>query len=341
MITKSARDVTLAEVLVEAVEDLSLGARGLLIEDTSGRLHEMLAEQDRTLTRWDRRAREAQITSPFPPEGPYDFVCLRMPSATEELQMDIHLAHSLLTEGGKLFVYGVNDEGIKSVAKKISARFDAIETLLTKRHCRVWTGVRLEASFGPATLDTLQQKVRLKTPQGPLKLISYPGLFAHGRLDTGTALLLENLPNLKPGARVLDYGCGAGTIAAAMKSISNDAHVTLLDIDALAIYAAQTNVPNENYLVTDHLSDDTSTFDLIISNPPVHTGKDQTYAIFANLCKAAPAHLSKNGHLRVVVQKTVPAARFLEPLFKTVTCVAENSGFRVWSATQKKPPSNK
>lgn len=337
MITKSARDTTMAEVLVEAIEALGLSGHGLLIEDTSGRLHEMLAEEGRSLTRWDRRAREGQKASPFPPqpippEGPFDLICIRMPSANEELQMDIHLAHNLLRDEGRLFVYGANDEGIKSVAKKMAASFGGVETLLTKRHCRVWVGTKSGEDLAPATLDTLQQAVRLKTPQGPLKLISYPGLFAQGRLDTGTALLLENLPNLKPEAQVLDYGCGAGTIAAAMKAVSDDTHFTLLDIDALAIYAAQTNVPNENYLVADHLPKDAGTFDLIISNPPIHTGKNQTHAIFAELCKAAPAHLAKKGQLLVVVQKTVPAARLLEPYFKKAECIAESPGFRIWSA---------
>ncbi len=44
-----------------------------------------------------------------------------------------------------------------------------------------------------------------------LTVASLPGVFSQKKLDVGTALLLNNLPEVMQG-KVLDFGCGAGGV---------------------------------------------------------------------------------------------------------------------------------
>ncbi len=61
------------------------------------------------------------------------------------------------------------------------------------------------------SLESLAQTYELPLAEGPLKVISLPGVFSHGRLDRGSALLLEHLDKL-PSGHLLDFGCGAGVL---------------------------------------------------------------------------------------------------------------------------------
>ena len=76
-----------------------------------------------------------------------------------------------------------------------------------------------------------------------------------------------------------------------------------------------------------------SRFDLILSNPPFHSGQVQDFAMLEDLCAHAPAHLTRGGTLALVVQRTAPAARLLGDAFGQVDLVAENKSFRVWQAS--------
>ena len=64
-------------------------------------------------------------------------------------------------------------------------------------------------------LASLAEIFEVPLADGPLKVVSLPGVFSHGRLDRGTALLLEHLDKL-PSGHLLDFGCGAGVLGAAL-----------------------------------------------------------------------------------------------------------------------------
>jgi 16S rRNA (guanine1207-N2)-methyltransferase len=80
-------------------------------------------------------------------------------------------------------------------------------------------------------LESLAQVFDVPLAEGPLK-VSLPGVFSHGRLDRGTELLLEHLDKL-PSGHLLDFGCGAGVLGAAVKRRYPHNPATL-DVDAFA-----------------------------------------------------------------------------------------------------------
>ena len=249
--------------------------------------------------------------------------------------MNLHLAHALLGKDGSLFLFGSNNEGIKSAHKRMDALYNQISPVMTKRHCRVLSARKANDENSKPQFDDWKELNHIETPQGPLTLATWPGLFAKGRLDRGTEFLLKNLPPLSAGMTVLDYGCGPGTISLALSAIQTDLEISLLDADSVALVAAKENLPDgKSFFCGSSLEAvGKETYDLIISNPPIHTGKEQTFDIFRSLCATAPDHMNNGGRLLCVVQRTVPAARILsETTLKQPEILAEDRSYRIWLA---------
>ncbi|WP_164705779.1 methyltransferase, partial [Pseudomonas viridiflava] len=110
---------------------------------------------------------------------------------------------------------------------------------------------------------------------GPLTVISLPGVFSHGRLDRGSALLLENIDKL-PSGNLLDFGCGAGVLGAAVKRRYPHNEVVMLDVDAFATASSRltlaANGLEAQVLTGDGIDAAPMGLNTILSNPPFHVG---------------------------------------------------------------------
>ena len=169
----------------------------------------------------------------------------------------------------------------------------------------------------------------------PLELAFYPGCFAAGRLDEGTRLLLEAVPAFRDGGRVLDFASGSGIVGAALRARTPDIRLALLDADALALDAARENVPGAEIILADGaagLSGLTAgdRFELIISNPPIHHGRQEDFAVLKALLEQGPKLLKLKGSLVFVVQRTAGAGRLIAALGRKATLLRESPHFQVW-----------
>lgn len=321
-------DFQAAEVMAEVLETAVFEGPALIIGEPTGSLGQAL---EVPFESWARRAGTSTRATPWPAEGPFGTVLVRMTRSAEELKFIMALAARRLIPGGKLFLFGGNDEGIKSAAKAFAPRFETPQTLIAKRHCRVF-GAELKTSPGDNALQGFAEAVRVQTKTLELAWTSWPGMFAHGRLDVGSAFLIEHLPDLEEGARVLDYGCGAGVLSLALQRRAAGLDITLLDNDALALEVATKNVDGTTACLGTSMDalGEAEKFDLILSNPPIHIGKQQTYVMLERLIAEAPDRLNRSGRLRLVVQGTAPVERMMGEVFTQVTAIADNRSFVIW-----------
>lgn len=163
------------------------------------------------------------------------------------------------------------------------------------------------------------------------------GLFASHGLDPGTALLIETLENLAV-ERILDLGCGWGAIGLAAAKSVPDAHVVLTDVNQRAVRLARRNLERNGVRHPDvrlgNLFEPVmgETFDLILSHPPFHAGRE---TVLEFLMKT-PEHLNDSGHLRVV-GKGSQGIRFYQAWLTErwgpeVEVLARGGGYRVVDA---------
>jgi 16S rRNA (guanine1207-N2)-methyltransferase len=292
------------------------------------------------VTRWKRWAEPGEDTTvptAWPPEGTFASGILRLPRGKEELEMEAHALAARLAPGGALLLFGARDEGVVSAPRRLESLLGGeggVTTLAVKARCRV-----IEIRPGP---DAAPRGVLSDWTRGssmviggePRSWVSFPGLFAGGELDAGTALLLRSLPRIPQGSRVLDFGCGTGVIGAEVLAVEPEARVHMLDADALALEAARANVPAARILpAAFDLGGSDGPYDWILSNPPFHEAKGETLKVLKDLVSKAPRALSRKGRLVFVTQRRLPVEALLEEAFRTVAILDQDPVFRVWSGT--------
>ncbi len=308
------REAEIAGVMAEAIELEGQAGPWLIAEDPEGHLEQAGA-------RWSRWSHGEDPGTVWPPEGPFGAATLRIPKSREAFEMAMHAVASRLAPGAPLYVYGGNDEGIKSADKKLATVFGRVEKVLAKRKSRV-----IEArDVGPLRTGLeAWARTRSVTIEGEARdWLSYPGLFAKGGLDEGTQLLLEGVG--RPEGRVLDFGCGTGVVAATLAA--RGCSVEACDADALAVAATR-----HNSGVLTHLGDGWAAvgdqgYDLVVSNPPIHSGKREDFRVLKALLDGAKA---RRVPVCIVVQRQVPVEQLMKAMFDRVSLSVENGRFRVW-----------
>jgi len=302
----------------------------LVCEDTDGYVQRHLTKHGVQAVRWSRWTVGTTVGTTIPPDEPYAGAIIRLPKAVEALNYLLHMVAERLTGNQPIWLYGANDEGIKSAGKRLAPLFDSVRTIGVKNRCRLWQGAR-SAAPAKGSLDEWWSEGTLCLAQSETTWYHLPGVFARGALDDGTALLLESIPDLAPRARVLDFGCGTGVIAAAVRHNCPTAALHLLDADSLALAAAQRNIPHGQC----HPSDGWSLappgpFDLIVSNPPIHRGRSEDYQILTDLLEKSARHLTPKGRLVLVGQTRIHLDKRMRQNFSAPVKLAQNNRFQVW-----------
>jgi 16S rRNA (guanine1207-N2)-methyltransferase len=169
-----------------------------------------------------------------------------------------------------------------------------------------------------------------------LRLQTQPGVFAHRDLDEGTRLLIEAM-QVSPTARVLDWGCGYGVIGIVAAKLATRGHVTLVDSDIRATRLTQRNletngVENADVVLGDGVHDlpPKTRFDVILSNPPTHSGREVLDDLVASAYKA----LRPRGRLYLVINRLLSLRREVDSVFGNSETVARHKGFVVIRAVK-------
>ncbi|MCI8347021.1 MAG: class I SAM-dependent methyltransferase [Bacilli bacterium] len=140
------------------------------------------------------------------------------------------------------------------------------------------------------------------------------GVFSKEGLDFGSRLLLESIPLVEVGAKVLDMGCGYGVFGIVLNKLTN-AYIDMVDVNLRAIHLAKRNLvlndcKNVSIFESNCYSNITSKYNTIITNPPIRAGKKIVYEILMN----AKGYLEPEGNLFLVIRKEQGAKSLISDL---------------------------
>lgn len=232
-----------------------------------------------------------------------------------------------------LYLVGEKRAGIERAAKQLEP-FGRPRKLDSARHCQLWQ-VTVDNPPAAPELAALARHYPVATAEGELQVVSLPGVFSHGRLDVGSRLLLEHLDGLPQGA-VLDFGCGAGVLGAALKRHYPHSALHLLDVDAFAVASSRltlaANGVDGEVIAGRGIADAPGNLAAIVSNPPFHQGVHTDYQATEQLLRDAVRHLRPGGELRLVANSFLRYAPLIEQHLGPCRVLAERDGFRIYSA---------
>jgi 16S rRNA (guanine1207-N2)-methyltransferase len=320
------------DVLLDCLPPWPGSSPVLVVDDPAGLAEDALSGRGMLVTGWRRLAQGKRKASAWPEGSGFVAATLRMPRSKEALDFALDAIATVLAPGGEVFVYGGNDEGIKSVGKRLEQGWAAVETLDARKHSRVWRARLPDAPRPARPLDEHARSSTITVPWGSFEHVVLPGVFAKGGLDDASLLLLASMAAPAPGAHVLDFACGPGTLAQALLLREPSLKLQLLDADAPAVWCAKRNLPGCLVACGDSWGalPTYQRYDLIVSNPPIHSGKARDYTVVKRLIEGAAARLLPKGSLVLVVQAQVPVADTLNAHFDLVEVIAEDGRFKVW-----------
>ncbi len=180
-------------------------------------------------------------------------------------------------------------------------------------------------------LRTREIKVRIRGRC--FRFLTSSGVFSFGKLDRGTELLIKNM-TLEESWKLLDLGCGYGPVGIVASRFVR--HVVMTDINRRAVELTKRNIEVNEVMNAEvrwgNLYEPVrgEKFDSIVTNPPVHAGKDVLREIVIN----APLHLNDAGVLQLVI-RTRQGAKYIKGLmeeaFTEVHELVKGSGYRVYA----------
>jgi 16S rRNA (guanine1207-N2)-methyltransferase len=248
----------------------------------------------------------------------------------------IHKAKRCLKMEGAFYIAIKTKKGAKSVASFMERIYGNVETVKKAKGYRILrsirkpdTGDEVEASYEyQITAELLGRSYTFQTR---------PGIFSRKEIDAGTLLLVEAM-NLHESDTVLDLGCGYGPLGIVASRLARKGEIYLVDTNIRAIRCARYNiVANGCHNAQAYVSDGFEAvsgvdFDIILSNPPTHSGKDVILPFISNSYR----QLKSNGTLFLVVAKPPMYLKMLQQTFGNAEIVRQSERHTVLAAAKRK-----
>ncbi len=296
---------------------------------------------DYAVYRRDREAAEAG--SPFsfsiepPAEGrPHDLAVIFFPKSKEAASLVFAAVSRGLEAGARVMIVGAKRSGVCAADRLIEAAIGPITGTRSARHC-----VLVEAT---KTVETPPEPEALEYTAPILghdvRVVSLPGVFSHGRLDGGTRFLLDNLPPLR-SRRTLDWGSGCGVIGTSLLLADLSKQVDFVDSNVMALEAtrrtlAANGLDGQDVHASDVLSDIRGRYDLIIANPPFHSGQRTDFAATEGLVREVRRHMTRAGRLVIVISSFIKCEPWFRESLASHRIITDNGRFRIIEARRKR-----
>ncbi len=229
------------------------------------------------------------------------------------------------------------------------------------KHMSVSMNAVLSESFGQLDVSHARQKSRVLIARAPhggrepipaaaqiegLEVRAFGGVFAGARLDIGTRLLLESLPDAPVGGTsddpLIDLACGTGIVGAWMATRYPGSYVYACDQSSIAIASAQATmlangIEDRATVVRDDMlstrPSDSASF--VTLNPPFHSAAAVTDLLAPRMFSDVARVLRSGGQLWCVWNSGLKYRPLLERTIGPTEQVARNAKFTVTVSTRR------
>ena len=269
-------------------------------------------------------------------QNTYQYILYRISKEKALSHYVINQANNLLSKTGSLIISGAKQEGIKGYIDRAGSVLTLTQTLKAdKQH---WAGVFQQNTLSTTVLDDKDYRTirAVDNADTDLSFLSKPGVFGWNKIDLGSKLLVANLASLfkqrQAPASILDIGCGYGYLSMHCAQLFTS-DITACDNNGAAVDSCRENFNNSRItgqvIATNCTQGIDTLFDLIVCNPPFHTGFDTHNDLTDLFLRGANKNLAKDGIAVFVVNLHIPLARKALSYFNDVQILAENNHFKV------------
>ena len=171
-----------------------------------------------------------------------------------------------------------------------------------------------------------------------LSFLSDLGVFSKDRLDFGTHVLLQSLPDFSDRKSLIDVGCGVGCIGICLKKAYPNLEVLMLDVNERCIALTKKNIENnkiEATVLKSSLYENVNgSYEIIISNPPIRAGKKIVFGVVEDGFDL----LKNGGEVYIVIQKKQGAdsmKKKMEEVYGNVEVISKEKGYFVFKSIKR------
>lgn len=275
-------------------------------------------------------------------------VAIRIPEQRlAQLQL-LRDAFRVLCLGGRCYIAGATNEGIKPAARVLERIFGNANVLAHDSGYRIVVATkRSESLLGTEDIQSqfldsdVFNELAVVLRGHSLKLFSRPGVFSWDHLDEATSILADVM-RVRGGDSVLDLGCGSGALGLVAANLSETGGVCMVDADVEAVRSSQRSVTGAGIANARVLASDVAAavinerFDVVVTNPPFHVGKATDLRVPLQFIEESWEVLSPGGSLFLVANRTLPYERAIVQRFGNIDTVHDGRRFKVLSATKER-----
>jgi 23S rRNA (guanine1835-N2)-methyltransferase len=277
------------------------------------------------------------LPSTSPLRGKFDLVLMKVPKNLALLEYQLIQLKPHLADNARLMLAGMVKAMPPSIWKLLEKITGPTETSRAQKKARIIT-VRPNPQ-----LPQISSKYPLswKLEDTDFTLVNHANTFSREKLDNGTRLMLQHLPETEGEGDIVDLGCGNGVLGLIAAHKNPLANIHFVDESYMAIESSRLNVQQlgeRTGAVHFYSADGLKGFadnsqDLVLCNPPFHQEKAQLDTVAVSMFAESARVLREGGELWVIGNRHLHYHNKLKAWFKQVELVASDRKFVLLKAT--------
>lgn len=245
------------------------------------------------------------------------------------------IARAHLEPGGTLIAAMPNSAGAGRYEKELATATGSVSST-QKNKCRAFFAIH-DGSWNDSLFQTWQDSTGLKSIPGS-HYLTCAGVFSADHIDPGSLLLTKLLPaNLRGLAA--DLGAGWGYLSdQVLRRYPGISRIDLFEADSRALDCARRNLETHDPSVHEihfHWHDVArgipGSYDVILMNPPFHTGQSTDPDLGRAFITSAATALRRGGSLLLVANRCLPYEAHLQACGLAWRKIQEDSTYKVLS----------